>query len=69
MRRLAREAVIFILLTSLLVFVGLSVLLSTSPHSSFWEIVGPSALDMWMGIPVGLGLWILYRAVRFAVKG
>ena len=67
MRKLAREAVIFMLLASLLVFALLSLGLLES--SSTGEAIGIALLNAWVGLPIGLGCWVLYRAVRFAVKG
>lgn len=95
MRKLAREMVIFALLTSPISFlIALWVLYRESyPPGSItpWEMakfgghvvqsIGarplPSRFDLalsasWFalyGLFIGVGLWILYRLVRFAVKG
>lgn len=73
MRKLAREAVIFMLLTSLLLAVGIFVYMVISDGQES-NLVGAASIGGLMyglifGLPTGLGFWIFYRAIRFAVKG
>jgi hypothetical protein len=67
MRKLAREAVIFMLLASLLAFAGWFVFMDSTP--SIFVRGEVALLYAWIGFPIGLGLWGLYRLIRFAVNG
>ncbi len=90
MRKLAREAVIFMLLTPIVVFVSSFAYFYHDAHKSVRfppppagytldpaassstpasEMLGDSLLLGFYGFPTGLGLWVLYRVVRFAIKG
>jgi hypothetical protein len=71
MQKLAREAIIFMLVGLALVFVGLSVFLyvDSSKSAPIFDAIGPALLNTWIGLPVGLGIWVFYRAIRFAVEG
>lgn len=76
MRKLAREAVIFTMLAMAVVGITVFVITiinppgwSTAPSSFLENVVGSiSAAGFW-GAPAGLSLWILYRLIRFAIKG
>jgi hypothetical protein len=58
------------LLASLLIFIGLFVFLYVEREPlSVFGIAGIAILNTWIGLPVGFGLWGLYRSIRFAVKG
>jgi hypothetical protein len=74
MQKLAREAIIFVvaipLLLAISVFVYLHFIMpATAPPAP----APPSELALlagllW-GLPLGIALWILYRAIRFMIKG
>jgi hypothetical protein len=64
MRKLAREAVICVLLVPAVLTLGLIV-----SGQGLFEGRVPVALGLVYGPFIGLGLWILYRLVRFAIKG
>jgi hypothetical protein len=74
MQKLAREAVIFVLATPLLLAVTVFVYLhfmmpvTTPPAPAPASELALLAGLLW-GLPLGIALWILYRAVRFAIKG
>jgi hypothetical protein len=71
MRKLAREAVIFVLLTGLAVVVisyaGITVTPFLRDDATLpWYM--PLVLGVF-GFPAGLAIWSFYRLIRFAVKG
>jgi hypothetical protein len=76
MRRLAREAVIFTLLSTACVSITIFILMLINPPG--WSLQRPTFSEsvlaavttagLW-GAPAGLSLWVLYRLVRFAIKG
>ena len=77
MRKLAREAVIFTLLGAACVGTAVFIIASVNPiwwsngvYDGFLDTVIASASAAgFFGAPTGLGLWALYRLLRFAVKG
>lgn len=90
MRKLAREAVIFVLLTPVLVFGSSFAYLYYDAHKPITsdmtqgvpsgliseristptsELLGLALLFGLYGFPVGFGVWVFYRTVRFAIKG
>jgi hypothetical protein len=76
MRKLAREAVIFTLLAAAVAGIAVFIITianppwwSTAPSSFSDSIVGSIGAAGFFGAPAGLSLWLLYRLIRFAVKG
>lgn len=77
MRKLAREAVIFTLLA--MTCVGVAVFIIASVNPQWWSngvkegfsetVIASVSAAGFFGAPAGLGLWVLYRLIRFAVKG
>jgi hypothetical protein len=39
------------------------------PSETTSEVLGDASIIGILGLPTGLGLWILYRLIRFAIKG
>jgi len=65
-RELLREAVLFILIG---VFIMGLVMIASGKGVSFSEgLIGGLLLGWMYGGPLGLGAWILYRLVRFAIS-
>jgi hypothetical protein len=67
-RSTLREAVIFVLVTD--VIVGIAAAVSLSNGSGFAGVVVVALVaGLWYGSIAGVILWLIYRAIRFAVKG
>ena len=65
-RELLREAVLFILIG---IFIMSLVMTASGKGVSFSEgLIGGLLLGWMYGGPLGLGAWILYRLVRFALS-
>jgi hypothetical protein len=71
-RKLAREAVVVVLIGVPLLFIGGFIYFqyiegraSAISENLFSAGIG----SVYFGVPVFLGLWFLYRLIRFAVKG
>jgi hypothetical protein len=72
MRKLAREAVIFMLIGMTLGSVGEYVYLCIDQWNvkvKYLENLGVALILAPYGFVAGLGIWLFYRLVRFAVKG
>jgi len=71
-RKLAREAVVFGLLAIPLAFVIMFAVLYFSGElskGSIDDLFPFLAAGVYVGFPGGVGIWIVYRVLRFAVKG
>jgi hypothetical protein len=69
-RKIAREAVIFALLgwpTACLIILIVLLVTGAAHSTTDWLMVVP--IGGLVGLSGGLGIWILYRLIRFAVKG
>lgn len=64
-RKLLREAVLFILISVFII--GLAMIASAKGVSFSEGFIVGLVLGWMYGGPLGLGTWILYRLVRFAV--
>ena len=68
MRKLAREAVIFGLVGALIVAL-IAVSMMSKMESAGVSFATSIMAGLLYGFPGGLGIWVLYRLVRFAVRG
>ena len=69
MRKLAREAVIFMLVTMAVSAIGVPILIGLTEKSTSGDLVLSGAWAGAIGFFAGLGIWLFYRLVRFAIKG
>jgi hypothetical protein len=66
-RKLAREAVIFMLLAG--VFGAVWLMAMDSGHPGVGELMLMAGIGFVFGLGVGLVAWALFSMVRFAIKG